>query len=738
MNRKNGAANAGGSFRWLSIAWLSIAMIIAMSCAFSSASTVSGQFVAHNTPRYVATAKNLGAEDPAKVIEVSLWLQLHNRSQFDALTQSLYDPSSPNYRHWLKSKDISARFGPTAEEAKTVRQFFTDHNLTVVKTGPSNFYVRARGTVGDVEKAFHVQLNNYQLRGKTVRANVGDPYVEGAAGALVRAVSGLDSGGFEQQYIVRPNSIDGTQTAMTGVAKPAAMSNDEFFSSQCFAGTETETFSSDNNGSLPIATFSGNKMNLASQTSVGCAYTPPMIQTAYNLTGLYKEKRGGHTFEYDGTDQVIAIIDWCGTPTILSDVNAFSAQFGLPQLIDYSQHQQPFLEITYTAPNNCENWDNLEINLDVEWAHAVAPYANINLVVPPSNSFQDVDEAEFLVVHDGLGIVLSGSYGVPEWDTPTAELETESLIAQIGATEGISTNYATGDDGDWTFWGLPQTVDAPADSPWATAVGGISLALTAKNTIAWQSGWGTNWSTPVIAGVINDPPGMAFQPFLYGSGGGTSNCVYEDQNLNCLGGFPKPSYQSQLPGIYRKVPDISWLADPTMGVAVLISIPGFTPPQVWQVVGGTSVATPMFSALWAIANQEAQFSNNPLPGQAAPYLYSMPAGTIYDILPIATSKHNVTESIQDSSGTTKYNMSQVFDGPAEINYPFLSALWDYPYEADTLVVYAFDTDCQIPHDFSTTTFCDDPNALATQPGWDNVTGMGVPNAKKFADYFRDK
>ncbi|MGB8012291.1 MAG: S53 family peptidase [Terriglobales bacterium] len=729
MNGKN-TAEAGRSFRWFSIAAI-IAMTCAITCALAQASTVSGQFVAHSTPRYVATAKNLGAEDPAKVIEVSIWLQLHNRSEFDALTQSLYDSTSPNYRHWLKSKELAARFAPTAQEAETVRQFFVGHNLKVVKTGPSNFYVRARGTVADVEKAFHVQLNNYQVRGKTIRSNVSDPYVEGAAGALVRAISGLDSGGFEQQYILRPSSIGGTQTAMTGMAKPAAISNDDFFSSQCFAGTEKETFSTDNNGSLPIATFSGNKMNLASQTSIGCAYTPPMIQTAYHLNELYHDGRK----EYDGSDQVIAIIDWCGTPTILSDVNAFSAQFGLPQLIDYSQHQQPFLEITYTAPNTCENWDNVEVNLDVEWAHAVAPYANINLVVPPSNSFQDVDEAEFLVVHDGLGIVLSGSYGEPEWDTPTAELETENLIAEIGAAEGISTNYATGDDGDWTYWGLPQTVNAPADSPWATAVGGVSVALTAKNTIAWQSGWGTNWSTPVVAGQVNDPPAMALQPFLYGSGGGMSNCVYEDTNLNCLGGFPKPSFQNQLPGVYRQLPDISWLADPTMGVAILISIPGYEPPQVWQVVGGTSVATPMFSALWAIANQEAQFNNKPLPGQAAPYLYSMPADTIDDILPITTSKHNVTESIQDSTGTTKYNTSQVFDGPAEINYNLLTALWDYPYEADTLVVYSFDTDCQIPHDFTTTTKCDDPNALTTQKGWDNVTGMGVPNAKKFADYF---
>jgi len=161
MNRKNKSTYAVGSFRWLGIA-----LTVAIGCTLLSASTVGGKVVAHNTPRYVATATNLGVEDPSKVIEVSIWLQLHNRDQFDALTQSLYDPAFPNYRHWLKSKDISARFGPTAQEAKTVRQFLIDHNLKVVKTGPSNFYVRARGTVGDVEKAFQVQLNNIVLTAK--------------------------------------------------------------------------------------------------------------------------------------------------------------------------------------------------------------------------------------------------------------------------------------------------------------------------------------------------------------------------------------------------------------------------------------------------------------------------------------------------------------------------------------------------------------------------------------------
>src|SRR5277367_1138872 len=122
MIRKNRTGNAESSFRWLYVV-----VVVAMSCTLLSASSIGGKSVVNNTPSYVMTAKNLGAEDPAKVIEVSIWLQLHNRSQFDALTQSLYDRTSPNYRHWLKAKDI-ARFAPSAQEAKTVQQFFAAHN----------------------------------------------------------------------------------------------------------------------------------------------------------------------------------------------------------------------------------------------------------------------------------------------------------------------------------------------------------------------------------------------------------------------------------------------------------------------------------------------------------------------------------------------------------------------------------------------------------------------------------
>src|ERR1700734_1744389 len=702
MKGKSKAADAP-IFQWLSY----VSVLVAMISTAMSASPVEGRLITNNTPGYVGTAKNLGAEDPAKPIEVTIWLQLHNRSQFDALTQSLYDRTSPNYHHWLKQGDIAARFAPTAQEAKTVQEFVAVHHLMLVKMGPSNFYVRARGTVGDVEKAFQVQLNNYQVGDKTIRANAVDPYVEGAAGPLVRAVSGLDTGEFEHPVMAKPTSIGGSKSAAAAAAQAASVSNSDFYSQQCFTGTETESFSTNADGELPIGTYSGNKLNLQSATGPGCGYTPSSIQAAYNLTGLYNEG-------YDGTGQTIAIVDWCGSATIQSDANTFSTKFGLPQLTSSN------FAITYTAPSECIASDQVEINLDVEWAHAIAPGANINLVVPPSANFQDVDEAEFDVANYGLGNVLSGSYGSPEALTAATELDTESLISEIGAAAGISFNFATGDDGNYALTDdvfLP-TVNAPADSPWSTAVGGVTLALNSDNSIAWQAGWGNNVNVVAAEGIVADPP---VGEFYAGSGGGPSNCVTKHTEFRrpiCTGGFPKPSYQkAAVPGKYRQLPDVSWLADPFTGAVILISIPGQLPEQVFQVVGGTSLATPMFSALWAIANQEALAGGGTELGQAAPYLYSLPSGTISDIVPV-TSATNVTGSVQDSQGTKKYSAARLA-GATPTEHQFVSALWDIFTDEDTA---------------GAVSFCTDPG-LNIAPGGGNVSGGGTPDAQAFADFF---
>ena len=689
---------APGFRHWPAI-WLHV-VVAALIAGVALPAKASGRLIAHNTPRYVFTAKNLGTEDASKIIEVSIWLNPHNRGEFDALAEQLYDPTSPNYRQFLNRAQIAARFAPTAQEAKTVGQFFEAHNLKVVKVGPDNFFVRARGTVGEVENAFHVQLNNYQVLGKTIRANDRDPYVEGSAAPLVMAISGLDDGQYEHPLMSRSANLPQGKGAVVQASAVGAALEDLGYSNICFDGTVTQTYSSQDNGSFPIGTYKGNYLNMYSLTSAGCGYTPPMIQTAYNLTGLYAEG-------FEGTGQTIGIIDWCGSLTIQNDANVFSAQFGLPALTSSN------FAITYIpTASTCASADNVEINLDVEWAHAIAPSANINLIVPPSASFQDVDEAEFTAVNYGVANVISGSIFAVESLVPANLLAAENLIQETAAVAGISANFSSGDGGDYTADGIPATVSAPADSPWATAVGGVTLALNSDNSIAWQAGWGNNETYLAQEGTVLDPP--YFFGFIGGSGGGPSNCAYQDDSLTpptCLAGFAKPPYQKKLPGKYRQLPDVSWLADPYTPAVIAITVPGQVPARQWQEWGGTSLACPMFSALWAIANQEA---GAPL-GQAAPYLYSLPAGAVYDIVPVS-SKNNVTASIEESTATNKYTAAQV---AGVSSGKFVSAIWDYVDLQDTALVISFGTD----------------SGLKTAKGWDNVTGVGAPNAKAFADFF---
>ncbi len=652
------------------------------------ANAVDGQYIANNTPGYVFSATNLGPADASQTITVSIWLQPHNRSALDALAQDLYNPSSPSYRHWLKSSDIAAQFAPTAAEAKTVQEFFESNHLKIVGVGPDNFYVRAQGTVADVEKAFHLQLNNYQVGSQTLRSNAADPYIEGPAAALVQAVSGLDNGAFEQPVIVQP-----TGPSLGLIANQAKLSNavsaaeSSPFETACFPGLKTEKHTT--LGTYPKATYQGNAY---SSGSAGCGYSPSNIYAAYNLNGLYAEG-------YNGAGQTVVLIEVCGSPTIIDDANAFSQRFELPPLTASN------FSIVYTGPSSCEGFYP-GINADVEWAHAIAPGANLDMIVAPSEGFEDLDEAVFYAVGYQLGNVVSDDNAVSESLVGETEANKENLISEIAAVEGIATNFASGESvSTLSIW---SPVSVPADLPYATGVGGVSVALNSDDSISFQTAWETHASVLVQGGVIYDPSGTpsGSDGFLFGGAGGPSAF------------FAKPWFQKGVRGMYRQQPDISWLADPFTGGVIVVSTPTQFPPQVWSVYGGNGLATPMFSALWAVANQEA---GTPL-GQAAPYLYSMPSTIITDIVPYG-SADDPTAVVQESSSST-----QRFDPAAalyvtepQFGNKFYSALWDNPYGAEnTTWVLSFGQDY----------------FFKAAVGWDEVTGVGAPSdAKAFADWF---
>lgn len=661
---------------------------VCMLAAGGPVHAADGQYIANNTPTFVATAKSLGSADKSLRIEVSLWLKPGNRAAMDALAQQLYDPKSANYRHWLKPQEIAARFAPTAAQAQIVREFLESHQLTVSRVGPNNFYVSASGTVAQVEQAFAVQINDYTIAGRTIRANAANPYVEGAAAALIQGVSGLDDVAFQSPGMLRSSVV--TSLRLAGAdrepAAAAPASTVAGFQSRCFPGVVTEqrtTF-----GGYPKSTYTGNEYV---GSGGGCAYAPADIRTAYNLDALYTEG-------YDGAGQTIVLVEDCGSPTVLDDANTFSERFGLPLLTPSN------FSVTSMGPSACTGYYP-SINADVEWAHAVAPRAALAVLYAVSDGPEDVDEAMFYAVNYGLGNVISDDNEMPEELMPETEALKENLISEIAALEGIAANYPEGVGGGSLFFESPV---APADGPYGTGIGGITLALATDGSVAFETAWEDHVSEVLAQGTIYDP---AFVPipggYIYGVIGGRSNY------------FAKPAFQNgAVTGTKRGEPDFSWLADPYTGLITVATTSTQEPPQSWFAFGGTGVATAMFSGLWAIANQKAGVAL----GQAAPYLYSLPTAAVKDIVQYS-SADDVVATVQETSGPgTKFNAAQTMCLPpyTALFGPFYSALWQNPDgEENTTLVLSFG------EDFS--------NKAAV--GWDSVTGVGAPrDAKAFVDW----
>lgn len=688
----SGSARSGhscGWWRWSSIPAVAAACILAVGGPVRAS---GGQYIANNTPMFVATAKKVGAADESLRINVSLWLKPRNRAAMDALAQELYDPSSPNYRHWLKRQEFAERFAPTAAQAQVVREFLQSRQLTVSRVGPNNFYVRASGTIAQIEQAFAVQIDNYTIGGRTVRANSADPYVEDPAAALIQAVSGLDGVVFQSPGVVRPSVVSlqaqaGANRQPAASARGAAVSG---FQSRCFPGVVTEhrtTF-----GGYPKATYTGNQY---AGSGGGCAYAPGDIRAAYNLDTLYAEG-------YDGKGQTIVLIEDCGSPTLLDDANTFSERFGLPLLSPSN------FTITSMGPSVCAGYYP-NIQADVEWAHAIAPGAALAVVYALANDPEDADEALFYAVNSGLGTVISDDNEFSETFIPEAEVQKENLISEIAALEGIAAIYPAGVDGGELFFGSP--IVAPADGPYATGIGGISLALDASGSIAFETAWEDYVSEPLAQGTIFDPaiiPGFAPGGLIFGGIGGPS--AY----------FAKPSFQKRaVAGTQRAVPDFSWVADPYTGLITIVTTSTQEPPQSSFAFGGTDVATSMFSGLWAIANQKAGIAL----GQAAPYLYSLPATAVTDIVPYSSTKDVVATVQETKSSSTKFDAAQtllLLPADTALFGPFYSALWQNPDgEQNTALVLSFGG-----------------NYLTkVAVGWDEVTGVGAPrDAKAFVDW----
>jgi subtilase family serine protease len=654
----------------------------------------------------------LGPEDQDKQIAITVWLNLHNKAQLDTMVQQMYDKTSPNYHQFLTLKQFKSQFAPTAKESAVVRDFLTAHNLKVTSIDANNHFVVAQGRVGDAQTAFNVKMNRVMVNGVARRVSTSQASITGPASALVSTVQGLSE--LRYRTNVMPASNPETRTPYAGISPLSVGSDGLFFSGECLRPPETVTFKT--GGTFPIATYTGNRygadINSPPPNLPSCGYDSAELQQAYGLKALYKAG-------LNGTGQTIMIVDAFGSNTILADANLYSALNGLPPLTSTNfAIYYPNGPVSCTdAPGGCidGNWQ-YETTLDVESAHAIAPGANIVLIVSADNSFTNLDIANLFAIENGFGSVLSNSFGIPEIvlvEFEPTELVVENFISELAAALGISHNVSSGDSGDeladdTTNFGIPSaSVDANADSPFATGVGGTSTFLDSKGNIELQTGWGMNFVR--IAEPTPNPPTVPVLFFGFQGGAGGGNSVV----------YAKPKFQkghTTAAVKFRQVPDISMDADPETGVEIIVtptSVPGDY--QYVDVFGGTSLSCPMFSAFWAIANQAAEAEGVGPLGQAAPLLYELDSDAITDVnvKPIDTL-FNVTGLIRNPPGPLTFESAAFLASPEPPTTRFVSAL----FQSSTSTrwdVFTFGTD----------------SSLATGPGWDNVTGLGSPNGATF-------
>ncbi len=345
-------------------------------------------------------------------------------------------------------------------------------------------------------------------------------------------------------------------------------------------------------GVMPVASFEGGAVPSFVQASTPnhSYFWPQAMESTYADNGIYFGSAAG-----DGTGQTIAIVDAYNDPTIAGDLAAFDAAYSLPAPPSFSVVNQQGSSNPATLPPvdpagagpSVSNWE-VEESLDVEWAHAIAPGANIVLVEANSSSLTDL----FTAATEGaaLGSVVSMSFSTTGSNGEPAEFSGETGFDSDFQVPGVTFLAATGDDGSPGGY--------PAYSPDVVAVGG-TVPIPHAGTFTWASE--SAWS---------------------GSGGGTS--AYETE----------PAYQDNVQSTgQRTIPDVAM--DAGVGVWTYDSYNDTNSSGNWfGGVGGTSLATPMWAGLVSIADQglvAAGQSTLTAYNQTLPALYSAPSSDFHDI-----------------------------------------------------------------------------------------------------------
>ncbi|WP_405995181.1 protease pro-enzyme activation domain-containing protein [Streptomyces sp. NBC_00986] len=324
----------------------------------------------------------------------------------------------------------------------------------------------------------------------------------------------------------------------------------------------------------------------------GGGYTPAQIKGGYNVSSTYT-----------GSGQKIALLEFDGFAQ--SNITKYDTNYSLGS---------PTPTVSKVDGGSGALGDGqVEVELDIEVLHAIAPKANVTVFEGPNSDAGEVDTYQ-AIVDSGIPTT-SISWGASESQRTTSNINAVDAVFKAGAAEGLGFYAASGDDGSDDAGDGTTTVDYPASDPYVTGVGGTTLTVTSAN--AWSKE--TAWS---------------------GGGGGKSSV------------FKIPSWQTAVQksagGGFRQVPDVSALANPSPGVSIYSQ-------GSWGTVGGTSAAAPEWAAFGALYNQRAAAAGKANLGFANPALYTASGTGFHDITSGSNGAYSAATGWDFTTGWGSYN-----------------------------------------------------------------------------------
>jgi subtilase family serine protease len=584
-------------------------------------------------------------------IDFSVALRWRHPEQLAGLDQEVSDPASPEYAHYLTPAEFRSRFAPRPAAVARVKSFLRSRGFAIDGVSRGRMLIDATGSIANAERAFRTDLRRYQVAGHRLVEAARPVTIPASLGRSVLGVEGLN------QVIARPLAVKAPPPPVFRNAKPCSK-----YWAQHVASTQPKAYGQH-------------------QPWVPCGYAGAQVQSAYGISGALAAG-------ISGAGQTVVVIDAFASPTMVRDVQTYSARHGLPPAT--------FTQTVLSGPCHiaCRRADQQgwygEETLDVEAVHTTAPGATIHYV-GARDAGKGLDDALAYALDNRLGSIVTNSYGFLGEAVGATAVRVGEQLHQQAIAEGIGLYFASGDNGD-EHRSPPNgagyvTPDYPGSSPDVTAVGGTSLGVGPNDNYRFETGWGTFRTDKKRKRWAPAPPGR----FFYGSGGGTSRL------------FTEPSYQAgvvpanlaaRYGGAGRVVPDVAMDGDPTTGILVgeTQTFPSGKRRRYAEArYGGTSLSSPLFAGVMALADQAAGFAH----GFANPAFYSVAGGGAFrDVTPapkrIAAVRRDYVNGVNRKKG---FEVS----------------------------LRTFDRD----------------SSLRTGPGFDDVTGLGSPNGTTFINALRN-